>query len=116
MDKIQALTQFWSQFGLTAYDETTVPDKAPFPYLTYEVAEADFGNERSASASLWYYSTSWSDITQKAEEIYSYIGRGGRIVLYDGGGLWIKRDNMQRMGESDMIRRYLINYIIEFID
>ena len=31
MDKFQAQQSFWSSFGLTAYDENTVPDDAEYP-------------------------------------------------------------------------------------
>lgn len=117
MNKIQALVDFWGQFGLKAYDETSVPDKAPLPYLTFEVSSGEMGDDISQTCNLWYRSTSWSEISNKAEEIYSYIGRGGRIVLYDGGAIWIKRTNYSRMRESDdMIRRIILNYTVEYID
>ena len=37
MDKSQAVHDFWSSFGLTAYDENAVPDNAQMPYITYSV-------------------------------------------------------------------------------
>ena len=32
MTKAAAIYQFWSGFGLTAYEENTVPEDAAFPY------------------------------------------------------------------------------------
>ena len=37
MNKEQAIHFFWSQFGLPAYDENSVPDDAQMPYITYNV-------------------------------------------------------------------------------
>lgn len=120
MDKLQAYHSFWASFGWKAYDETSVPDIAVLPYITYEVAVDYFDNELALTASLWSRSTSWVDITAKEKEIAELIGRGGLIIPYAGGGLWIKRGNpwAQRMSDSsdDMIRRIVLNISIEFID
>lgn len=121
MDRLQALQGFWSGFGLKAYDENTVPDNAMTAnggkYLTYEVAVAGFDEPVSATASLWYKSTSWAEITAKEETIYATIGSGGVIVPYTGGALWIKRGKpfAQRMSDpDDTIRRIYLTVEIEF--
>ena len=38
----QTLHSFWSSFGLTAYDENSVPDDAVLPYITYSVSYDSF--------------------------------------------------------------------------
>lgn len=123
MTKEQALHSFWSSFGLTAYDENTVPDDATLPYVTYSVSVGDYGSSIMMPASLWYRSQSWKAITEKANEIEKYIGLGGKIVKYDDGALWIKRASTfaQRMrsGElneekDDTIRRILLNIVVDF--
>ena len=121
MNKVQALNAFWQDAsGLIAYDETSVPDDAVLPYLTYETVVDTFGNEVAVTTSLWYRSTSWQAITQKEMAISDYIGRGGRMVAYDGGAFWIKKANpwAQRLSEAsdDMVRRIVLNASIEFID
>ena len=121
MNKIQALNQFWiDASGLPVYDETNVPDDAQLPYLTCEFNSDSFGTELAMTASLWYRSASWVAITQKEMAIADYIGRGGRMVAYDGGGFWIKKGTpwAQRMSDSsdDMIRRIVLNVTIEYID
>ena len=68
MDKMQAYHDFWSSFGWKAYDETSVPDIAVLPYITYESATDSFGTQLSLNASLWSRSTSWADITAKEKE------------------------------------------------
>lgn len=120
MDKLQAYHSFWSSFGWKAYDETSVPDTATLPYITYEASTDYFNNELALTGSLWARSTSWVEITAKEKEIAERIGRGGAIILYDSGGFWIKRGNpwAQRMSDSsdDMIRRMVLNISLEYIE
>ena len=121
MDKFQALQSFWSSFGIPAYDENTVPtgDDAPaFPYITYDAVVSDLGNPVAMSASLWYYGTSWGQITAKLEDISFAIGRGWRLLPIDNGAVWIKKGSpfAQRMNDSnDMIRRIFINITAEYL-
>jgi hypothetical protein len=120
VDKKQALNSFWSSFGLIAYDETSVPDIAEMPYLTYEVMVSNFGYPISMSANLWYRSTSWRDIVAKEKEISDYISRGGRYIDFDGGSIYIARaenwSTQMSDASDDMIRRILLNVNVEFID
>lgn len=119
MNALQALQAFWGGFGIPAYDENTVPDDASLPYITYEASEDFFGATLAQSASLWYRSASWADITLKEEQIADFIGRGGRQIAYDGGAFWIKRGQpwAQRMDEpsDSMVRRIVLNIEIEFL-
>lgn len=119
MDKWQALQTFWSSFGLKAYDENTVSASAVMPYITYEAATGAIEDNVLLAASLWYRSTSWADISKKADEIAREIGLGGAVVPYDGGALWIKKGApfSQRMSEpnDDGVRRMYLNIQAEFI-
>ena len=121
MDKFQTLQSFWSSFGIPAYDENTVPsgDDAPaFPYITYSISSDNFGSPVALSASIWYYGTSWSQITTKFTEIQSKIGRGGNILPINDGAIWIKQGSpfAQRMSDpNDMVRRIYLNVEAEFI-
>lgn len=120
MDALQTLHSFWSGFGLPAYDENTVPDNAKLPYITYEASKSDFNGTIALTASLWYRSSSWSEITAKEQEISEFITRGGRMVSYNGGAFWIQKGSpwAQRMGEpeDDAIRRVVLNIYIEYLD
>lgn len=121
MDKAQALHQFWSSFGLTAIDEYSAYDSTidlPSNYITYEVQTSNFGDSVALTASLWYRSTSWAEISQKADEIAEYIGWGGKIILIDHGYMWIKLGApfAQRMSdEDDSIRRIYMNISVDFL-
>lgn len=117
MDKAQALHAFWAGFDLPAYDESTVPEDAPFPRITYQVSTGSWDDAILLSASVWYYSRSWEAITQKSDEIEDYIGRGGTILPVDIGAIWLKRGSpfSQRMSDpNDMVRRMLLNVVADY--
>lgn len=119
MTNAEVLYRFWASFDLPAYDETSVPAKTPLPYMTYETADDSFENEVPLTASLWYRSTSWADITTKEKQIKSAIGRGGKILRTDDGALWLKCGTpfAQRMSDTDdSIRRIVLNVTVEFIE
>ena len=119
MTKAAAIYQFWSGFGLTAYEENTVPIDAAFPYITYQLVTDSFDREIPLSASLWYRSESWTAINAKTEEISQKISRGGKIISCDGGAIWLKRGQpfAQSMGDEsdDLIKRKYLNITAEFM-
>lgn len=118
MTKAAAIYKFWSGFGLTAYEENTVPTDAAFPYVTYQLVTDSFDREVAATASLWYRGESWTAINAKTEEIAQRIGLGGVIIKCDGGRIWIKRGQpfAQNMGDEsdDLIKRKYLNLAIEY--
>lgn len=119
MTKAAAIYKFWSGFGLTAYEENTVPTDASFPYVTYQLVTDSFDREIPLTASLWYRSESWTGINAKTEEISQKISRGGKIISCDGGAIWLKRGQpfAQNMGDDsdDLIKRKYINIVAEYI-
>ena len=119
MTKAAAIYQFWNSFGLTAYEENTVPDDAVFPYITYQLVTDSFDREIPLTASIWYRSESWSGINAKADEISQKVSRGGKIIPCDGGAIWLKRGQpfAQSMGDEsdDLIKRKYLNITAEFM-
>ena len=119
MTKAAAIYQFWSSFGLTAYEENTVSDDAAFPYITYQLVTDSFDREIPLTASLWYRSESWTAINAKTEEISQTISRGGKIIPCDDGAIWLKRGQpfAQNMGDEndDLIKRKYLNITAEFM-
>ena len=119
MTKAAAIYQFWNSFGLTAYEENSVPDGAAFPYITYQLATDSFEREIPLAASIWYRSESWTAINAKAEEISHTISRGGKIIPCDGGAIRMKRGQpfAQSMGDEsdDLIKRKYLNITAEFM-
>lgn len=123
MTKASALYNFFSSFGIDAYEETLAPtgEEAPeFPYLTYQLITDSFDNEVIIPVSLWYRSeASLLALNTKTDEISQRIGRGGVFLDCDGGKIWIKRGSpfAQTMSdpEDNTIRRKYINITAEFL-
>ena len=119
MTKAAAIYQFWNSFGLTAYEENSVPDDATFPYITYQLVTDSFDREIPLTASLWYRGESWAGINSKTEEISQKISRGGKIISCDGGAIWLKRGQpfaQSMVDESDdLIKRKYLNITAEFV-
>lgn len=98
MNKQQALHAFWSSFGWTAIDEQSAYDEQTldqmdidYPLIAYEVATDEFGAPVAIGANLVDRTTSWAALEQEANEIYERISRGGIMVGYDDGAIWITR-------------------------
>ena len=119
MTKASTIYQFWNSFGLTAYEENSVPDDAAFPYITYQLVTDSFDREIPLTVSIWYLSESWTGINAKTEEISQKISRGGKVIPCDSGAIWLKRGQpfAQSMGdESDnLIKRKYLNITAEFM-
>ena len=118
MTKSARVHAFWSSFGLKAYEENSVPAGAVLPYLTYEFASADSGEECALSASLWYDEPSWKNINAKTDEISSAIG-SGLVESCDGGYIRIRRRTpfAQSAGvpTNRNIRRKILNVAVMYL-
>lgn len=117
-DAAQTWVEFLSGFGLPVYDENTVPEDARIPRITYNWAESEFEAPVLVSASLWYRSKSWAEITQKADQIFDAVGYGGQVLPVTNGFLWVTRGTAfsQRVTSTDDgIRRVLLNFTLEFL-
>ena len=119
MDKWQAIHNFWAGFGIPAYDQTSVPDDAAMPYITYSAATGDFENPIPNTASVWYYSSSWAAISQKVEEIAAAISPY-KMVKVDGGYMCVVKGQpfAQRMEDPNaLVRRvYLVTQVEFFME
>lgn len=117
MDKWQALQSFWGSFEIPAYDETTVPDDAVMPYITYNAVTSSLNNPVPLTASVWYRSKSWAEASRKAEEISDALIQVKTIPL-DTGYLYLTRGNpfAQRMtDEDDTVRRIYMVLMAEYL-
>lgn len=120
MTKGQAIHAFWSGFGLKAFDQTSVPDNEPYPYITYTVKTDSYDNIVYMDASIWYRSESWKEISEKTEEIAEYIvSMHPATIPIDNGRLYIVKGTpfAQRMAdESDrLVKRMLLNINVEYL-
>ncbi len=120
MTKEAALKQFFSSFGISAYPSTAVPKDVIFPYLTYDVIISAWeGGEVGLTVNLWYFTTQESEPNAKARELSEAIGLGGKILVCDGGAIWLKRGSpwcQSLTDETDRnIKRRYINITAEYM-
>lgn len=87
------LHDFFEGFGIPAYEENTVPDDAEAPYITYDLSVPDWRNPSSISATIWYKSTDYTDVLNKADEICKKIEEGLRLPVKSGGCVYLYKDN-----------------------
>ena len=116
LDKWQAIHEFWSSFGLIAYDENSVPDDAEFPYITYSASVGDFEQVLVLTGSIWYRSASWAGISQMQIAISRMVSPY-KVLPVDGGYLYVSKGTpfAQRMGdENDSIKRIYLVFNAEF--
>lgn len=117
-DAAQTWVDFLEQFDLPVYDENTVPEDAPLPRITYSWAEGELETPVVLSASIWYRSKSWKEITLKAEDVYKAVGYGGAVLPIPEGYIWVTRGapfSQRVTDEDDGIRRVLLNFTAEFL-
>lgn len=116
-DKWQALDNFWSSFEIPAYDENSVPDDAKMPYITYTAEIAAFEQPLLLTGSIWYYSTSWVEVSQKAEEIAKSLASYRLEGVNENEYLFLTQGSpfAQRMkDENDSVKRIYINIMAEY--
>lgn len=130
MNKEQAYSEFWSGFGVLAWEENSMPDdktiqslidagvaEAKYPYIAYQVIIDDLGHPVYPTASIYDRSTSWKRVDELANDISEAIQTMNTIKL-DNGRMFITKGSpfMQHQLESeDMnIRRVILNLGIEF--
>ena len=123
MTKAAALQAFFSGFNLPAYEENSVyslESPPELPYLTYEVRTDSFtdGADTAITASLWYRTTSWTAVNEKAEEISAAIGRAGKVIPVDFGYMLIRRLSPFAQSMADpadsMIKRKVLNIAVRY--
>ena len=119
MNKAQAINAFWNSFGIPAYEVTTVDgEKVGDFYITYEVVTDSLDHAVPMSASIWHkHTTSWKDISLKADQISDALVQVKSIPL-DTGYMYITRGQpfAQRIADEDeTIRRIYINIMVEFL-
>lgn len=120
MTKYQALQEFWSSFGIPAYESSTVPDtesRGDF-YITYEAVTDSLDNAVPMSASIWKLNTtSWKAVSEVADQISDALIQVKTIPL-DIGYLYITRGRpfAQKMSDEDeTVRRIYINIMAEYL-
>ena len=119
LDKWSAQKVYWSSFGLPAYQENTVPDEKrdKYPYLTFQMVNGQLGGTLTASANLYYKSTSWSAIIQEVNQMEKVVDRQ---IFVEGGIMKVRKPlaNFAQPASEQAdksIRRMLLTVEIEFL-
>ena len=117
MDKAQAIQAFFESFGVPAYEESTVPDTAVTPYITYSMVADSIGHPVPMTASVWDKSYSWARLSGITNGISEALVQVKSIPL-DVGFVYVSRGTpfLQRMvDEDDTMRRIYLNFMLEFL-
>lgn len=84
-NKYEALHNFYSSFGIPAYEENSVPDNAKLPYITYEVITSEFDAEKVAiSCQIWSKSNSLKELNTYTEALSEALRLGAKLQCEDG--------------------------------
>lgn len=130
MNKEQAYNAFWSEFGVLAFEENSVPDdkiiedlikagvaKAKYPYIAYQVIVDDLGHPVYPTASIYDRSNSWQRSDLLANAISERIQKMNTIRL-DDGRMFITKGSpfaQHQLESADLnIRRVILNLGVEF--
>ncbi|MDE6671471.1 MAG: hypothetical protein K2K16_04665 [Ruminococcus sp.] len=115
MNRFEAIYRYFSAFGLPAFEENSVPENSPLPYLTYELKTDSFGYTVNFCCSLWYRSQSWAEINAKTDEISRKIGVGGVLIPCSDGKIWLRRATPFAVSMGDyLVKRKILNFSAEF--
>lgn len=111
MTKAAAIYNFWSSFGITAYEENSVGKSPEFPYITYQLVTSGMLDHVTGSASVWYRDSSITAINAKVEEISAAIDAGVSLPC-DGGAITVRKGTpfSTPLGDEvdDMIKRRIL--------
>ena len=114
-----AIYQWLNGFGIPAYPSSSVPEKAAFPYMTYDLVLGEWGRaEVNMPVNVWYRTESEAEPNAKVREIGAALGMGGKLVPCDGGALWLKKgspwaQSVTIEGEDEKVKRRYVNINIE---
>lgn len=119
MTQAAALHQFFSGFGIPAYESTLAPTDAVLPYLTYETVSGAYDTlPAGCTANLWYRGSGNVPVNQKAHEICTAIGLMGKLLRVDDGYIHILRGSPWAVSAPDpdpTIRRRVLNLTLRFL-
>lgn len=119
LTKTEALHHFFSGFGVDAYPSDAVPDKAKYPFITYEMTTAAWGDGPvSITVNLWYYTESEAEPNAQVQRMSAQIGRGGVMLPCDGAAVWLTRGApwcTPVVSDDNRLKRRYINITAEYL-
>ena len=125
MNRREALHNFWSSFGVEAYEQNQVPmdskgePQVSFPYITYESKVAGWDEPLTLSVTIWDDTGNRRRLDRISRTIEDFI-RPELNVSYDRGmyRIWIGNTPFsQDDGDPDpKILKTILTINIEFMD
>lgn len=116
-----ALYSFLTDAGYPVYAQSSVPDGAEFPYVTYTLTVGDWeSGEVNIPVSMWFRTSSEAVPNSAVRRLGEMVPMGGVTIPCDGGMLWVKRGSpwaqavMVTEDEAGVKRRY-VNLDVEYI-
>ena len=119
MTKGAALQSFFNSI-MPSYAESSVPDNATLPYLTYELITSSWnGGEVGLTVNMWFRTTSEKEPNAAVDKLSKAIGLGGVQIPCDDGVIWLKRGSPWAQSLTDetdkTIKRRYINVTAEYL-
>ena len=119
MTKGAALQSFFNSI-MPSYAESSVPDNATLPYLTYELITSSWnGGEVGLTVNMWFRTTSEKEPNAAVDKLSKAIGLGGVQLPCDDGVIWLKRGSPWAQSLTDetdkTIKRRYINVTAEYL-
>ena len=119
MTKGDALQSFFNSI-MPSYAESSVPDNATLPYLTYELITSSWnGGEVGLTVNMWFRTTSEKEPNAAVDKLSKEIGLGGVFLHCDDGVIWLKRGSPWAQSLTDAtdktIKRRYINVTAEYL-
>ena len=119
MTKGDALQSFFNSI-MPSYAESSVPDNATLPYLTYELITSSWnGGEVGLTVNMWFRTTSEKEPNAAVDKLSNAIGLGGVQLPCDDGVIWLKRGSPWAQSLTDetdkTIKRRYINVTAEYL-
>lgn len=107
-----ALLEFWNSFTwnskpIPAFPSGRVPKDQAFPYFTFDVQQGAFFSFGIPTAYIWCQmpmDASYNAQAQRAQimdAVAEAIPEGGRMLTFDGGAVWLKRNDANFMSYYD---------------
>ena len=118
MNKTQALHTLFNNF-MVAYPAHAVPEDTIFPWLTYEVITANWGdNSVPITVNMWFRTESEAIPNKMAEDFRKYIIENDTVEC-DEGFIWVKPGEPWCQSLSDdtdpFIKRRYITLTLDYM-
>lgn len=117
--KEAAIDAFFNSFDVPAYEASTVPKNADFPYITYDAPDDSIDHPVLITVNVYSYSSSWREAIDLKDKIAKRLTEPGSIntLQFENGRIYLAPGSpfAQRLDdENEAIKRFYINIMAEY--